>query len=42
VVINDDFNIALDDLQAILRAGRLQCPTQHASQASLIGALLSD
>ncbi|SDU35058.1 guanylate kinase [Halopseudomonas salegens] len=42
VVINDDFNTALDDLQAILRAGRLQRTGQQTRQSSLIGALLSD
>ncbi|TVP89185.1 MAG: guanylate kinase [Pseudomonadaceae bacterium] len=42
VVINDDFNTALDDLRAILRAGRLQRIGQQARHRSLIGALLSD
>ncbi len=42
VVINDDFNTALDDLQAILRAGRLQLAGQQIRHASLLGALLLD
>lgn len=42
VIINDDFNTALDDLKAILRAARLQQHSQRERQLPLISALLSD
>ena len=41
VVINDDFNTALADLEAIIRARRLQLDKQQDRHATLLSALLS-
>ena len=41
VVINDDFNVALDNLQAIVQAERLKTPVQSKRQGALIAGLLS-
>ena len=41
VVVNDDFNAALDDLQAIVQAERLQTRVQAERQKALIAGLLS-
>jgi len=41
VVINDDFNTALGDLEAIIRARRLQLDKQQNSHSALLAALLS-
>ncbi len=41
VVINDDFNAALDNLQAIVQAERLKTPVQTKRQGALIAGLLS-
>ncbi len=41
VVINDDFNTALQDLQAIVRARRLEAVAVVAKQADLIEKLLN-
>ena len=41
LVINDDFDTALADLQAIISARRLRRPVQAARHASLLGALLA-
>ena len=42
VVINDDFDEALTDLGAIMRARRQRREVQKARQGALIGALLSE
>lgn len=41
VVINDDFDTALADLEAIIRARRLQLDKQQDRHATLLSALLS-
>lgn len=41
LVVNDDFNVALDDLKAIVRGERLTYRTQSARQNDLISRLLS-
>ncbi|MBL4835487.1 MAG: guanylate kinase [Pseudomonas sp.] len=41
LVINDDFNTALDDLKAILRSARLNMARQEERHQSLLKALLS-
>ena len=41
LVINDDFQVALADLQAIFRATRLRQPAQAHRHASLIAGLLA-
>jgi guanylate kinase len=41
LVINDDFTIALADLQAIIKAQRLQCDKQANRYADLIAQLLT-
>ncbi|MEX1669893.1 guanylate kinase [Zhongshania guokunii] len=41
VVINDDFNTALGDLEAIIRARRLQLDKQQDRHDALLAALLS-
>ncbi len=41
IVVNDDFDTALGDLRAILRANRLRRPVQTSRLASLIENLLS-
>jgi guanylate kinase len=41
VVINDDFNTALADLEAIIRGRRLQLDKQQDRHATLLSALLS-
>jgi guanylate kinase len=41
LVINDDFNAALADLRAIVRAGRLSHRAQTARQETLISRLLA-
>jgi guanylate kinase len=41
LVINDDFQVALADLQAIFRALRLRQPAQARRHAGLIAALLA-
>lgn len=41
LVINDDFNTALDDLKAIFRANRLNQPLQHARHETLLQGLLA-
>jgi guanylate kinase len=41
VVINDDFERALDDLRAIVRAERLRTHRQTAMQAGLIDSLIA-
>ena len=41
LVVNDDFNTALADLQAILRAERLKSPMQFNRHGNLINDLLS-
>lgn len=40
LVVNDDFNAALTDLQAIVRASRLSCRSQSVRQEGLIRGLL--
>jgi guanylate kinase len=40
VVINDDFNAALADLKAIVRASRLRVEAQSVKQAALIQGLI--
>lgn len=42
LIINDDFNQALDDLRAIFRANRLRRERQLASNSRLLRALLTD
>ncbi|MFN3581267.1 MAG: guanylate kinase [Pseudomonas sp.] len=42
LVINDDFHVALDDLKAILRCGRLSQSAQQTRYEPLLAALLSD
>ncbi|PKM29751.1 MAG: guanylate kinase [Gammaproteobacteria bacterium HGW-Gammaproteobacteria-11] len=42
LVINDEFHIALDDLKAIMRNGRLSQPLQQRRYQALLSALLSD
>lgn len=42
IVINDDFQIALDELKAILAGNRLTLARQQAVHKSLLAALLSD
>ncbi|PKO51465.1 MAG: guanylate kinase, partial [Betaproteobacteria bacterium HGW-Betaproteobacteria-20] len=39
VTINDDFDVALQDISAIIRAQRLACSVQLQRYASLIQAL---
>lgn len=41
LVINDDFNLALADLQAIMQSGRLKQLKQQQRHAALLSALLS-
>ncbi len=41
VVINDDFDVALADLQAVVRARRQRCEAQQLRYAATIEALLS-
>ena len=41
VVVNDDFDAALDNLQAIIQAERLKTPVQAERQGALIAGLLS-
>ena len=41
VVVNDDFNAALDNLRAIVQAERLKTPVQAQRQRSLLAGLLS-
>ena len=41
VVVNDDFNAALDNLRAIVQAERLKTPVQAERQRTLIDGLLS-
>ena len=41
VVVNDDFDAALDHLKAIVQAERLKTPVQAERQQTLIAALLS-
>ena len=41
VVVNDDFNAALDNLRAIVQAERLKTPVQAQRQRSLLVGLLS-
>lgn len=41
LVVNDDFTEALDDLQAIIRAGRVSCRRQVERRADLIRTLLA-
>ena len=41
IVVNEDFNRALDELQAIVRAQRLRCSLQMARHAGLLQALLA-
>ncbi len=41
IVVNDDFDTALDDLQAIFRAQRLRQAIQNDRQAALIAELLA-
>lgn len=41
LVVNDDFNAALADLKAIVRATRLSCRSQSARQEALIRRLLT-
>ncbi len=40
IVVNDDFDTALDDMQAIVRAVRLRAPLSHARHEALIAELL--
>ena len=42
LVINDEFHVALDDLKAIMRNGRLAQPLQQRRYQALLSALLSD
>jgi guanylate kinase len=41
LVFNDNFDVALDDLAAIFRAGRLKAPAQRDAHAALISDLLA-
>ena len=41
LVINDDFNTALDDLKSILRSARLNVGHQEGRYQGLLTALLS-
>ena len=41
LVVNDDFNAALDHLRAIVQAERLKTPVQADRQGPLIAGLLS-
>ena len=41
VIINQDFDAAVDDLVAIVRASRLRAPQQRARHAALIRSLLA-
>lgn len=41
VIINDDFSVALDDLEAVFRANRLKSVHQIEKQAELIRGLLA-
>ncbi len=40
IVVNDDFDTALDDMQAIVRAVRLRTPLQRSRHETLIAELL--
>lgn len=40
IIVNDDFDTALDDMQAIVRAVRLRAPLQRARHETLIAELL--
>ncbi|EGE16353.1 guanylate kinase [Moraxella catarrhalis 12P80B1] len=42
VVINDRFEMALDDLQTIIKSHRLTLHAQQARHAALIAALFDD
>lgn len=42
LVINDEFELALSDLQAIIKATRLRTATQQGRQAQLLANLLGD
>jgi len=39
VVVNEDFDIALEDLRAIVRSRRLTLAFQQANRAELLGKL---
>ena len=40
IIVNDDFDMALDEMQAIVRAVRLRAPVQRSRHAALIAELL--
>lgn len=42
LVVNDDFDVALADMHAIIRAERLRTPLQRQNHAALIAELLAD
>jgi len=41
LVINDDFAVALADLEAIIQAGRLRLPRQKQQYYALVQSLLA-
>ncbi len=42
VIVNDDFDVALMDFKAIMRAERLKQDKQAAKYSSMLAALLAD
>lgn len=42
IIVNDDFDAALDDMQAIVHAVRLRAPLQRTRHEALIAQLLAD
>ncbi|WJW75717.1 guanylate kinase [Thiohalobacter sp. IOR34] len=41
LIVNDDFDVALGELEAVVRAGRLRCEAQSRRHAALIEGLLA-